>query len=716
MATKKQEKKAFLGNSNKKKFEYPLENLKKHFIALGSSGSGKTVLTKILVEECGKLEIPSIVVDIQGDLSALALKGDKKKLLENGFTEKQIKDFHDKTEIKIFTPASSKGIPLCINPLDIETSKLSEEEKIPLLHDTAHALTKLLGYNITNQKGKKTQAILYTLLKNLEEKNEKMKNFEELIEYLNELPSDINQEIQQYGADEKDLEELIRNIKFLNLGEKKLLFQFGVPLDINFLLGKNKKNKKTSISIINLNTLPSQEEKEFFLTTLTSKIYQWMLKNPSNNLQFSYIIDEIAPFIPSGNKKTLPKSILKKVFKQARKYGVGCIIATQNPGDIDYQAFSQFGSWAIGRLSVKQDIKKIEQALSSISGINKFQKELPKMKAGEFNIFAPDVSQKIIKLKTRWLYTKHQTLTGEQIREITQEYQKEFKKHYVKINPEKEEPKENELEQKTPNKIKKTEQKTNFFEEETEDTIGELQVKGINSKQVIKIAEKEQKKLFKLFGNNTEKISDVKKIWEPYFLTQIRQKKDSFFGLKKEIKRHHVLFNAKTGEIMILNKNKSKKLKSSKKLPFLEETPLITLKEIFKSKKPLTSIELIPKTQLTKRKINEILNSLEDKSFITHKTISGYKQWYSIEPFKTENIEKISSIIPPGKKEIIKDKKEKPQITEKEIKRFVSSWFKDADVTGCKIIYIPFYMIIYTNKKGLRKLKINGITSESQEI
>ncbi len=715
MVTKKQEKKAFLGHSKNKNFEYPLENLKKHFIALGASGSGKTVLTKVLVEECGKLEIPSIVVDIQGDLSALALKGDKNKLLEKGFTEKQIKEFHNKTEVKIFTPASSKGIPICINPLDIETSNLSEEEKIPLLHDTAHALTRLLGYNMTNQKGKKTQAILYTLLKNLDEKNQKMENFEELIDYLNEIPSDINQEIQQYGADEKDLEELIRNIKFLNLGEKKLLFQFGVPLDISFLLGKKNKNKKTSISIINLNTLPSQEEKEFFLTTLTSKIYQWMLKNPSNNLQFSYIIDEIAPFIPSGNKKPLPKSILKKVFKQARKYGVGCIIATQNPGDIDYQAFSQFGSWAIGRLSVRQDIKKIEQALSSIAGINNFQKQLPKMQAGEFNLFAPDVSQKIIKLKTRWLYTKHQTLTGDQIREITQEYQEEFKKHHIKIKNKKEEYPEEEPEENK-NKIKKTEQKANFFDEENEDIKGELQVKGINSKQVIEIAEKEQKKLFGIFGNKTEKISDVQKIWEPSFLTQIRQKKSSFMGIKKEVKRHHVLFNAETGEITTLDKNKCKKIKSSKKLAILNEIQLLILKEISKSKKPLTSIELIPKTQLTKRKINETLKSLEEKSFISHKLISGYKQWYTIEPFKIKDVEKISSIMPPGKKEVIKDKKKKPKITEKEIKNFVSSWFNNADVMDCKLIYIPYYIVTYTNKKGLRKLKINGVTKESEEI
>ncbi len=713
MATKKQEKKANLGSSNKKNFEYPLENLKKHFIALGSSGSGKTVLTKILIEECAKSKIPSIVVDIQGDLSALALKEDKKKLLEKGFNEKQIKDFHNKTEIKIFTPASSKGIPICINPLEIETTNLSEEEKIPLLHDTAHALTRLLGYKITNQKGKKTEAILYTTLKNLEEKNQKMKSFEELTEYLNDLPSEINEKIEQYGADEKDLEDLIRNIKFLNLGEKKLLFQFGVPLDINFLLNKKNKNK-TSISIINLNTLPSQEEKEFFLTTLTSKIYQWMLKNPSNKLQFSYIIDEIAPFIPSGNKRPLPKPILKKVFKQARKYGVGCIIATQNPGDIDYQAFSQFGSWAIGRLSVRQDIKKIEQALSSVAGINNFQKQLPKMQAGEFNLFAPDISQKIIKLKTRWLYTKHQTLTSEKIKEITQNYQEEFKKHYVKT----EKPKEIEKELKEkPKEIEKTEQDENdFFKDENENIKGELQVKGINSKEIMELAEKEQKKLFVVFGNKTEKISDVQKIWEPYFLTQARQRKTFLMGIKKEVKRSHLLFNATTGEITQLEKNKSKKINSSKKLPLLNENQLIVLKEISKSKKPLSSVELIPKTQLTKRKIKEILNSLEEKSFITHKLVSGYKQWYSIEPFKFENIDKISSIMPPGKKEVIKDKKKKPKITEKDIKRFVSSWFNDADVTDCKLIYIPFYIITYTNKKGLRKLKINGVTKRTQEI
>ena len=73
-----------------------------------------------------------------------------------------------------------------------------------------------------------------------------------------------------------------------------------------------------------------------------------MLRNPSPELQALFYIDEVAPFIPPVEKPSC-KEDLELLFKQARKFGIGCLIATQNPGDVDYKALSQFGTWVIGR-------------------------------------------------------------------------------------------------------------------------------------------------------------------------------------------------------------------------------------------------------------------------------------------------------------------------------------------------------------------------------
>jgi hypothetical protein len=416
---------ALIGKTKGKNLEYPLKNLKKHFIALGSSGSGKTVLTKILIEECAMNKIPSIVVDVQGDLASLAIMGDQKEIEKHDLSLESYNWFKENVNVTIYTPISTKGIPLCINPLKLTQTKLPEEEIIPIMHAIATSISKLLGYNTSNDKGKSAEAVLYTLLKNSYDTKSPIDSFDNLANLIQNLDSNLMGEVTQY-MNETEITNLVKKVKFMTVGEKKLIFQLGVPLDVEFLL------KDSDINVIYLNTLPNQEEKEFFITNLTTELYQWMLSNPSDKIQCAYVIDEIAPYLPATSEKPMTKTILKLLFKQARKYGVACMIATQNPGDIDYKAFAQFGSWAIGRLSVKQDIKKIENTLKTLADAGDLVSTLPKLQPGEFLLFAPDMSEKLIHLNARWLYTKHQTLNEQTIKELMKDKQQKYKKYFVK--------------------------------------------------------------------------------------------------------------------------------------------------------------------------------------------------------------------------------------------------------------------------------------------
>ena len=178
-----------IGTVKGKPFLFPKENLKKHFIALGASGSGKTVISKAMIEECALNNIPSIVVDVQGDLASLALKGDE--------------PFHDQVAVTIFTPLSTKGVPVCINPLEISKEKISEEELIPLLHSVATTLSKLLGYNTSNDKGKFAQTILYLVLKYSYETKTELETFSSLVDLLVDPPEDLADEMQIFLHDKR---------------------------------------------------------------------------------------------------------------------------------------------------------------------------------------------------------------------------------------------------------------------------------------------------------------------------------------------------------------------------------------------------------------------------------------------------------------------------------------------------------------------------------
>jgi type IV secretory pathway VirB4 component len=128
--------------------ELPVAALHRHLMAIGASGSGKTVLCKCIMEEAIRHNIPAIIVDPQGDISSLALKGDPETLESRGVSLTMQEDFFEKARIAIFTPASSKGIPISVNPLTFPSDDTPHEEAIMALDMIATSLTSFLGYDL----------------------------------------------------------------------------------------------------------------------------------------------------------------------------------------------------------------------------------------------------------------------------------------------------------------------------------------------------------------------------------------------------------------------------------------------------------------------------------------------------------------------------------------------------------------------------------------
>ena len=700
-----------LGTVSKKPYYYPLSQLTKHFIALGASGSGKTVLSKILIEECALQKVPSIVVDVQGDLSALVLRGDEEEVIAHGLSKEQYDKFSESTEITIFTPLSSKGIPICINPLDFSAGDIAQEDIIPVLNAVATALTKLLGYSITHDKGKFAEAVIYTLIKYSHDTKQKLETFSDLIALIKQPPEVLVSELAALIKDEKELDVLARKLAFLTIGEKKLLFQFGVPSNIDLLLGKKNKTRKTSISIIYMNTLPNQDEKEFFLATLTTQIYQWMLANPSDTLQCTYMIDEIAPFLPASSEKPLPKPALKILFKQARKYGVGCIIATQNPGDIDYKAFAQFGTWAVGRLSLKQDIKKVEQALKSISHKMDIYKKLPKLKPGHFLLFSPDINNRLLQLQARWLYSKHTTMNEQSIKVEMEAKQKDYKKYLVKP---KKEIKINEQQAVENSKLDEVASKVVEFEEEKKlktEKNHELFFESITFAQAMKIAKRKRKQHFKLFGQSKEELINVTKQYYPYVLTRVKVKEHFAFGALKTNKLYNVFFDGMTGKIIKAN-HKHHKTYEHSNLAELKDHQINILRKLLDQKDGLSVNILSQETKLSKGTVTKYCNELEKQNYVSYKKIETHKQWYLTSCFEQKHIFRVATKQPRIVSKTYKHKKIETKITEKQIRTFIKEWFASSTVVEYKIVLLPEFVAKYSFRRSTRTIRINGATKQ----
>jgi len=157
-------------------------------MALGASGSGKTVLCKCMMEEAVRHGIPVVIVDPQGDISSLALKGNTEEIESHGIPLTMQEEFFDKARIAIFTPASSKGIPISVNPLSFPSKDTPHEEAIITLDMTATSLSSFLGYDLNSDAGKGAKAYLFTLLEHLWRKEEPIKDMAHMAEIVLKPP------------------------------------------------------------------------------------------------------------------------------------------------------------------------------------------------------------------------------------------------------------------------------------------------------------------------------------------------------------------------------------------------------------------------------------------------------------------------------------------------------------------------------------------------
>ena len=161
-------------------------------------------------------------------------------------------------------------------------------------------------------------------------------------------------------------EELARRFNSLDSGVSQLMFSLGVPMNIETLLQPSIKGK-TPINILYLNSLGSDNLRHSFLQEFGRRLYDWMLnqKVDSDETNLVFFIDEVAPYLPPDPRRPPAKDIIKLLFKQGHKYGLSCILATQNVADVDYKILGQANTRFLGRFQDKQDISKIRDLLKS---------------------------------------------------------------------------------------------------------------------------------------------------------------------------------------------------------------------------------------------------------------------------------------------------------------------------------------------------------------
>jgi hypothetical protein len=164
---------------------------------------------------------------------------------------------------------------------------------------------------------------------------------------------------------DKDRTKLAMQLNGLMASPSFAAWMEGEPLDVQRLLFTD--DGRPRAAIVYLPHLGDQE-RQFIVTLLLSKVVTWMRSQPgTSDLRALIYMDEVFGFAPPTAEPPSKKPILT-ILKQARAHGVGMVLSTQNPVDLDYKAMSNAGTWMVGRLQTERDKARILEGLKSASG------------------------------------------------------------------------------------------------------------------------------------------------------------------------------------------------------------------------------------------------------------------------------------------------------------------------------------------------------------
>lgn len=381
-----------------KPLNYDARDLTTHALCVGMTGSGKTGLCLGLLEEAAIDDVPAILVDPKGDISNLVLQFPdlspqdfapwisqdeaqregktvaeyaadvavrwKRGLETWGMSSDRIRMLKDSADYTIYTPGSDAGLPVNILG-SLAAPGLSFDDHIETIRErisgTVNALLGFIGISADPLRSR--EAIL---LSNIFEHFWRQSQDLDLAKLILSIQ---NPPVRQLGVldvdtfyPEKDRFELAMAFNNLAASPKFQNWLGGEALDIDSLLYTAEGKPRHSIFYI---AHLSDKERMFFVTLLLETVLTWVRRQAgTNSLRALLYFDEVYGYLPPVAEPS-SKRPLMALLKQGRAVGLGCILATQNPADVDYKGLTNTGTWFIGRLQAERDKSRVIDGLKT---------------------------------------------------------------------------------------------------------------------------------------------------------------------------------------------------------------------------------------------------------------------------------------------------------------------------------------------------------------
>jgi hypothetical protein len=384
----------------KEPFIFDSADLTTHGVVVGMTGSGKTGLAVTIMEEALLNGIPCFILDPKGDMGNLLLNFPdfaasdfkpwideaeaerrgvtsdqlaadtannwKEGLAGAGITPERMKQLRDGSDMTIYTPGSGAGVGLNVLG-SMKAPSLDWESQGELINDEIEAfvssLLSLAGIESDPVSGPE-HILLSTIIETFWREGRDL----DLATLVGQVPKPPFRKLGVFDVDtffpEKDRMALAMKLNGLLASPSFAAWLEGAPLDVGQMLTGGDKTKAAIVYLSHL----SDAERMFVVTLLFSKIVSWFRAQPgTSDLRALIYMDEVFGYVPPTAEPPSKKPILT-ILKQARAHGVGLVLSTQNPVDLDYKAMSNASTWMVGRLQTENDKKRILEGIDSATG------------------------------------------------------------------------------------------------------------------------------------------------------------------------------------------------------------------------------------------------------------------------------------------------------------------------------------------------------------
>ena len=360
--------------------------LKRHAAFLGGSGSGKTTLALSIIEQLLLRGIPAVLIDRKGDLASYANPDVWRADLNDSAERKANREkLADAIDVAVYTPGRASGRPISITLLPNGINELPDHEQQLLANLSAAALGEMLHLknSATHQKQSGVLAVALRILGALSTQEVSLAD---LIHLLEDEHPELTDQTQRMDPSGKLRRDLVAQLDSLRLRNSALFEGGGEPLRMESLLGLGKfaRPNRTRLSVIYTGFLGDNENILFWVSQFLSEALRFCQRNPNDELQAVVMFDEADLYIPANSKPATAEP-LQSLLKRARSAGLGMMLATQSPGDLDYKSRDQITSWFIGRVREDTALRKLKAAFQSESGLDPAS-ALPGQTVGEFHL------------------------------------------------------------------------------------------------------------------------------------------------------------------------------------------------------------------------------------------------------------------------------------------------------------------------------------------